>query len=215
MSDRTSDRGGAGDPLGKLRDQTSDRGGAVDTLEKLENRSFKSYKARMQASQRLALRDKAWNTSLLSLTVATTIASIGLLTDGQMYGAVGPTLFVCLAVLSLVISLVVAGLNYGARSRDLFNNYRRLQRLASEAEHLRTGINVPSFAEVKVLLDRYNDLLDDSENHNAADHERGSDKSSITWVTAKDSAISAIPFITLVVPVLVVVPFVQWILRAA
>jgi hypothetical protein len=187
----------------------------VESLEKLEDRSYKSYKARMYASQRLALRDKAWNTSLLSLTVATTIASIGLLTDSRMYGTAGSTLFVCLAVLSLVISLVVAGLNYGARSRDLFNNYRRLQRLSSEVEHLRAGNDAPSFAEVKILLDRYNDLLDDSENHSAADHERGSNAGQVTWVVAKDWSISALPFVTLVIPVLVMVPFVQWLLRAA
>lgn len=190
------------------------RGAALKSLEKLESRSYKSYKGRMHASERLALRDKAWNTSLLSLTVATTIASIGLLTDTEMYGAAGPTIFVCLAVLSLVISLVVAGLNYGARSRDLFNNYRRLQRLSTEVEHLRDHAEEPNFAEVKILLDRYNDLLDDSENHNAADYARGSSSGQLTWVVAKDWAISALPFVTLLIPIFVMVPFVQWLLRA-
>lgn len=187
----------------------------MESLKKLEDRSYKSYKGRMHASQRLALRDKAWNTSLLSLTVATTIASIGLLTDSQMYGTAGSTLFVCLAVLSLVISLVVAGLNYGARSRDLFNNYRRIQRLSAEVEHLRAGNATPSFAEVKVLLDRYNDLLDESENHNAADYVRGHSAGRVTWGVAGDWSISALPFITLIIPVFVVVPFIQWLLRAA
>jgi hypothetical protein len=187
----------------------------LESLEKLEDRSYKSYKGRMHASQRLALRDKAWNTSLLSLTVATTIASIGLLTDSRMYGMAGSTLFVCLAVLSLVISLVVAGLNYGGRSRDLFNNYRRIQRLSSEVEHLRATNDHPSFAEVKAFLDRYNDLLDESENHTAADHERGSNEGQVSWVVVKDKSISALPFVTLVIPVLVMVPFVQWLLRAA
>jgi hypothetical protein len=190
-------------------------GVALESLEKLEDRSFKSYKGRMYASQRLALRDKAWNTSLLSLTVATTVASIGLLADSQMYGTGGSTLFVCLAVLSLVISLVVAGLNYGARSRDLFNNYRRLQRLSTEVEHLRADNSAPSFAEVKVLLDRYNDLLDDSENHNSADNIRGNNVDGVTWGVAGDWLISALPFVTLVIPVAVVVPLVQWLLRAA
>lgn len=190
-------------------------GVAVESLKKLEDRSYKSYKARMHASQRLALRDKAWNTSLLALTVATTIASIGLLTDSQMYGTAGPTLFVCLAVLSLVISLVVAGLNYGARSRDLFNNYRRLQRLSTEVEHLRAGNSTPSFAEVKVLLDRYNDLLDESENHNAADYARGHSVGRVTWGVARDWSISALPFVTLIIPVFVLVPFIKWLLRAA
>ena len=117
--------------------RTFQNGGIVESLQKLEDRSYKSYKARMYASRRLALRGKAWNASLLSLTVATTIASVGLLTEENMYGAAGPTIFACLAVLSLVTSLVVSGQNYGGRSRDLFNNYRRLQRLSTEAEYLR------------------------------------------------------------------------------
>lgn len=197
------------------RPDLSQTGVSVGSLEKLEDRSYKSYKGRMHASQRLALRDKAWNTSLLSLTVATTIASIGLLTDSQMYGTAGPTLFVCLAVLSLVISLVVASLNYGARSRDLFTNYRNLQRLSTEVEHLRTGNATPGFAEVKVLLDRYNDLLDESENHNAADHTRGHNVGRVTWGVAGDWSISALPFVTLVIPVFVVLPLVQWLQHAA
>ncbi|SDW04760.1 hypothetical protein SAMN04487912_101254 [Arthrobacter sp. cf158] len=186
----------------------------MGSLEKLEDRSFKSYKGRMHASQRLALRDKAWNASLLSLTVATTIASVGLLADSRMYGSGGPTIFVCLAVLSLVISLVVAGLNYGARSRDLFNNYRRIQRLSTEVEHLRTRDHAPDYAEVKVLLDRYNDLLDDSENHNASDFARVGKSGRWSWLVLRDRSISALPFVTLLVPIGVLVPFVQWLMRA-
>jgi hypothetical protein len=97
----------------------------------------------------------------------------------------------------------------------LFNNYRRLQRLSTEVEHLRAGTDTPTFAEVKVLLDRYNDLLDDSENHSAADHKRGNNIGRVTWGVARDWSISALPFVTLVIPVFVVVPFVQWLLRAA
>lgn len=202
-------------PFGKpLSGRTFNEETRLESLEKLEDRSFKSYKGRMHASQRLSLRDKAWNASLLSLTVATTIASVGLLADSRMYGSGGPTIFVCLAVLSLVISLVVAGLNYGARSRDLFNNYRRLQRLSTEVEHLRTRDVKPGYAEVKVLLDRYNDLLDDSENHNTSDYARVSDLKKPSWVVWSDKFVSALPFVTLIVPLGVLVPFVQWLLRA-
>ncbi len=188
--------------------------GTMESLQKLEERSYKSYKGRMNASERLARRDRAWNVSLLSLTVSTTIASIGLLTDAQIYGTPGPTIFVCLSVLSLVISLVVAGLNYGARSRDLFNNYRRIQRLSSEVEHLRLSARKANPAEVKILLDRYNDLLDESENHNPADYRRGLNKHQLSWVLTKDWAMSALPLATLVIPLLVLAPFVQWLLRA-
>lgn len=190
----------------------SDRYG-VETLRKLEDRSYKNYKRRMQASQRLASRDKAWNTSLLSLTFATTVASIGLLTNGAMYGAAGPTVLVGLAVFSLVISLVVSSLNYGARSRDLFNNYRRFQRLSVDVEHLNTSGEEKSSTEIQVLLDRFNDLLDESENHTDADHLRAEGhKYSLDLM--KDWLLSALPYATLVIPLLVLAPFVGWIVRA-
>ncbi|WP_284989491.1 SLATT domain-containing protein [Arthrobacter sp. efr-133-TYG-120] len=187
----------------------------MGALQKLETRSYTSYKGRMYASQRLALRDKAWNTSLLSLTVATTIASVGLLANVRMYGDAGPALFVCLAVLSLVISLVVAGLNYGARSRDLFNNYRRLQRLSSEVELLRLSDENPSDVQARALLNRYNDLLDESENHNQSDYQRAIKSHPVSWAIVTDFALSAVPFISLIIPVLVLVPFVLWVVHAS
>lgn len=190
-------------------------GGQMDSLQKLEDRSYKSYKARMYASRRLAQRGKAWNVSLLSLTVATTIASVGLLTNEQMYGAAGPTIFACLAVLSLVISLVVAGQNYSGRSRDLFNNYRRLQRLSTEAEHLRLKIDAPEPEIVQALLSRYNDLLDDSENHSEADYERTLDPNSQrSWLINQDRLFSGLPYAFLIVPLLVLIPFLVWIVDA-
>lgn len=190
-------------------------GGQVDSLQKIEDRSYKTYKARMYASRRLALRGKAWNASLLSLTVATTIASIGLLTNEEMYGAAGPTIFACLAVLSLVISLVVAGQNYSGRSRDLFNNYRRLQRLSTEVEYLRLKNDVADPEKVQALLSRYNDLLDDSENHSEADYERTFDKNSQrSWLIQQDRFFSALPFTFLIVPLLILTPFLFWIIDA-
>lgn len=186
----------------------------MESLRKLEDRSYTSYKGRMHASRRLALRDKAWNTSLLSLTVSTVIASVGLLSDPRMYGAAGAPLFVCLAVLSLVISLVVAGLNYGSRSRDLFNNYRRLQRLSSEVELLRLTDDKPSQAEIQLLLTRYNDLLDESENHNEADYQTAIGKPRLSVAIAVDRALTSVPYITLIVPVLVLIPFISWLSNA-
>lgn len=201
-----------GEPMGG---RTFGNGRQVDSLQKIEDRSYKSYKGRMYASQRLALRGKAWNASLLSLTVATTIASIGLLTNDGMYGAAGPTVFACLAVLSLVISLVVAGQNYNGRSRDLFNNYRRLQRLSTEAEYLRDNNDVVDQDKVEALLSRYNDLLDDSENHSEADYERTLDEGSRrSWLICRDRFFSALPYVSLIVPLLVLMPFLVWIIDA-
>lgn len=46
-----------------------------------------------------------------------------------MYGTGGETLLVALSVLSLVISLVVANANYGARARSMESSYKKIQQI--------------------------------------------------------------------------------------
>ena len=108
--------------------------GLANLFQTLERRSYKTYSARLQASRRLASRNRAWNASLIATSTATTIASVALLTDSSIYGRSGPTLLVCTAILTLIASLVASGLDYSGRSRDMFLNYRRLQRLSAEVE---------------------------------------------------------------------------------
>lgn len=185
----------------------------LTTLTTLEDRSFKNYKRRMFASQRLAARDRAWNTSLLSFTVSTTIASIGMLTAPTLFGPAGPTLLASLAVLSLVSSLVVSGLDYGARSRNLFSNYRRFQRLSVELEHKNSSGTEVTEIEIQGFLNQFNDLLDECENHTDADHDRASGKK-ISVAIIKNYLLTLVPYATLLFPVLVIVPFVRWAIDA-
>ena len=185
----------------------------MSELENLASRSYKTYKARLKASERLQARSRAWNACLLSLSVATTIASIALLTDARMYGAAGPTLLVCVAVMALVASLVVASLNYGSRSRDMFMNYRRIQRLSVEAETLLTEDNAPA-DEVRKLVERYEALLDDSENHTSADYKLADPGSGLSgWFPFRAQLLTAVPYIALVVPILIMCPIIDWAIR--
>jgi len=184
----------------------------LSKLKNVETRSYKTYRARLKAFERLQSRQRAWNTSLLALSVATTIASIALLTDDGMYGKAGPTVLVCVSVLALVASLAVAGLDYGVRSRDMFMNYRAIQRIAVEAESL--GEGDPSAEDVQELSERYNALLDDSENHTSADHKAADPDAKIRrWHVAASFTLTVLPYLALVVPLLVVVPFIAWALQ--
>lgn len=191
-------------------------------LTTLEQRSFKTYQARQSASARLGQRARAWNWALIAFSTTMTIASIGMLNDEQMYGNSGSTLLVCLSVLALVFSLATSSLDYSARSRDMFLNYRKVQRLSVEAERLSASEATPSGEEVDGLYDRYNDLLDESENHttgdylrhypvlsdesnpsSALDRQRKHQRTRALW---RDGIITFFPYATIAVPVLIVIP---------
>jgi hypothetical protein len=139
--------------------------GLANLFQTLERRSYKTYSARLQASRRLASRNRAWNASLIATSTATTIASVALLTDSSIYGRSGPTLLVCTAILTLIASLVASGLDYSGRSRDMFLNYRRLQRLSAEVERYVCSAGLQSREVLETLHERYDGLLDESENH--------------------------------------------------
>lgn len=182
-------------------------------IQRIAERSYKSYKARLVASDRLQARQRAWNTCLLALSVATTVASIALLSDGKMYGNAGPTVLVCVSVGALIASLVAAGLNYGVRSRDMFMNYRALQRLSVEAESMLDREPVDD-EEVHKLTERHNALLDDSENHTSADHKLADPQAPISiWVVRRAQWLTTLPYLALSVPLLIVWPFVAWAIR--
>lgn len=184
-------------------------------LEKLADRSYKTYKARLVAAERLQSRNRAWNACLLSLSVATTLASVALLTDKEMYGHAGPTILVCVAVMALVASLVVSGLNYGGRSRDMFMNYRRIQKLSVEAEGL-VNSGAASIEDVNQLAERYETLLDDSENHTTSDYIRAVSDNTLDlgrWPLIRARFLTQVPYLALIVPLLVVLPIVDWVVR--
>jgi hypothetical protein len=192
-------------------DATSREGAEVkDLLAKLEDRSYKTYGARLMASQRLAARNRAWNTLLISTATATTIASVALLTDESIYGAAGPTLFVSVSILSLVASLVTSSLDYSGRSRNMFLNYRRIQRLSAEVERAGALPHLHTRAHLTELNRQYDALLDESENHTEADYLRWTEPMRRSGSTRRERLLSALPFFSLLAPIGLALPLVAW-----
>lgn len=186
----------------------------AEVLGLLERRTFRTYQSRLRASQRLAFRDRAWNAALIALTTGVTIASVALLAYPNLYGAGGPTLLVCVSILALIASLTTSGLNYSGRSRDMFLNYRRVQRLSAEIETAAKAPERVSTDDLSRFSEQYNALLDESENHTQADFLRAfpvEGKKSSTW---RETAISTLPYISLAVPAILLVPFVIWLIGA-
>src|ERR1043165_8227776 len=182
-------------------------------VKRLENRSYTTYKARLKTHQRLIRRSNSWNASLIALATSTTISSVGLLVNKGMYGAGGDALMVVLAILSLVASLVVSSVNYGARSRAMEANYKKIQQISLLAE-TPSLTNPEARQRFREALKECEMAVDSAENHSEADYYRslvdykkvqGARKQ--VW---RDSLISLAPYITLSIPVGLVVPFVIW-----
>lgn len=195
-------------------------------LAAVEARAYKTYRARESACGRLGKRARAWNWALVAFATSTTVASIGMLTDYDMYGANGGTLLVCLSVLALVASLATTNRDYSGRSRDMFLNYRKIQRISVEMEEFRQQSTIPVTAEaVKKLSDRYQAILDETENHTTGDHLRHFSKDLAETDThysndrgllrrrqqavAADFAVTALPYLTLALPVALFIPLVK------
>ena len=143
-----------------------------DSLRFLANRVERTYWARREMARRLQNRGMYWNAALVSLTLCTTLASVSLLRNGELYGDQGDVAMVVLGIFSLVASLMVGTANYASRSRLAFENYRHIQRLSTELEALvaRTRISERKLHRFYEEFDRrYQDILDSSDNHEPAD----------------------------------------------
>lgn len=196
-----------------------------EQLKKIEKRAYRTYRARQSACIRLSQRARAWNWALVAFSTATTVAAIGMLTNPAMYGANGGTLMVCLSVLVLVATLTTTNMDYPGRSRDMFLNYRKIQKIAVEAEEL---LQTPRDLSLDVLADitnKYQIVLDETENHTEGDYLRHFSKSLDVAhpyfsedrhiyrrrrrKMALDAAITLLPCGTLALPAYLVVPLVN------
>jgi SMODS and SLOG-associating 2TM effector domain family 5 len=219
---------GRTDPKSKRSSSDSERDDpkAREQLKTEERRAYKTYRARQSAANRLGRRARAWNWALIAFSTSTTIAAIGMLTDPDMYGANGDTLMVCLAILVLVASLTTSNMDYSGRSRDMFINYRKLQRISVEMEELRNQLQTPVTEEmVKELSRRHQAILDETENHTTGDHLRHFSRTLLPddphhstddnlykmrrRAMLADFLITSTPYATLLVPVALVVPLMQ------
>lgn len=186
-------------------------GDLVVWAKRLEDRSYKTYLSRVKAYQRLKRRGNSWNASLIMLSTATTVASIGLLVNREMYGRGGDALLVALAVLSLVASLVVSAVSYGSRAQSMENSYKRIQQISVSAESIPED-PTNGYQRLHELRREYLIAVETSENHSQADFMRTSGVSGWdlwrrTW---KDSIVGLAPYVTLVIPLALLIPFLRW-----
>lgn len=192
-------------------------------LETNEARAYTTYRAREAACVRLGRRARAWNWALVAFSTATTVAAIGMLTDPLMYGRNGSTLMVCVSVLTLVVSLATTNMDYSGRSRDMFLNYRKIQRLSVEMEELRSS-KLVTFDLVRSLMDRYQAVLDESENHTSGDYYRSLSTKYATghplhrgkWISVAhipallvDFVITSFPYLFLLLPLVLLIPLIK------
>lgn len=184
---------------------------SLGQLRTLEDRSYKTYRARLYASKRLQSRNHRLNASLIAMSTATTIAAVILLANPSLYGQNGPLLLAGLAILALMLSLVSTSIDYSGRSRNMFISYRRIQRVASEAERLQQSSTELLTAElVQRLTDEYEALLDESENHTEADYYRSCGEPLKLRHYASSAVVVLLPVFSFVVgAVALVVPIVK------
>ncbi|WP_170169893.1 SLATT domain-containing protein [Nocardioides aurantiacus] len=149
-------------------------GGQEDWLEKFERRTYTTFVSRARASERLGVRGMLWMIALSVASASTLCASVVSLANGPRpvsQADLGTTLF---SLATLVLSLIVAALNYQSRSRDLFHSFRAIQRVSSQAESLRYlgGPSAGGGPETSALEGAYQDALDQSENHTTLDYHK-------------------------------------------
>ncbi len=181
-------------------------------VKKLEDRSYSTFKARVAAHERLNARNHAWNASMVALSAAVAVASIGVLTDPGMYGARGETVLAALGVMSLVASLVVANANYGARSRNMESNFKRIQELSVIAEGFFVNAATATCQEYERLRREYHSLIDAAENHTSGDHHRAQTTGAfpaLRWKCLKETLVTTAPYLSLALPIGLLVPFVR------
>lgn len=189
----------------------------MSELDNLCRRSYKTYMGRLEAGKRLALCNHLWNGSLVALSTAMVVASVGMIADEKIYGPRGPIYLIALSITQLTSSLTVLNLEFGARSRDMFTNYRRIQRVSVDAENLRLEKR-PSKVMIRNLSNQYQMLLDESENHTTRDFEKAFIAEIKGWKAfkLKYSVLSStlIPIAFYAVSIVILCPFVIWSLSA-
>jgi hypothetical protein len=190
---------------------------AHDLYAALEHRAYTTYKSRLKACERIQARGRAWNTSLIALAAATTVASVGLLVDDAMYGTSGETLLAACAILALAASLIVSSLDYPGRTVKMEANYKELQALSFVVEAARGSDATPTLSEYNELDARYVDLVKHSENHSTADWNATGQSwgRRTTLARAISLALTFVPYMTLLLPAWLFWQFGDWVIRGA
>lgn len=181
-----------------------------DLLEALENRACDTYKSRICAFERIQSRSRAWNTTLVSLATATTVAALGLLVDSSMFGDSGETFLAACSVLSLSASLVIATLDYPGRAVRMENAYKEIQDIASQVEVARIPGTSSTPTDYEALRTAYSEIIRHSENHATSDYHAY--KSQWSIARARSVALTLVPYFSLVLPFWLMWQFGTWVI---
>jgi hypothetical protein len=190
-------------------------------IERLERRSYTTYLSRLNAYRRLAHANMAWNVALVALSTSTVIAAVGMLVEKEMYGNGGDALMVALAAFSLSISLVVSSVGYGTRAKAMEENYKRIQQISVSVENLKEYTGPDRREKYQKLQNEYDVAMTSSENHTEHDYRRTQPMPPYSgfgfWRRARgffgwlrNFAAMAFPYVSLVVPVALLIPFGVW-----
>lgn len=186
------------------------------SVRKLMERSYDTYKARIAARDRLHARFHAWNVSMIALSGSVVVAGLGLLKDSNMYGSQGDLLLAAVGVMSLVASLVVANANYGARSENMERSYKQIQALSVLVESFYADPQSATVGRYELMRGDYAQLLETSENQSSGDYARAKASSrtppsrtpaSLQRACLKETAITAAPYLSLILPLALLAPF--------
>lgn len=184
-----------------------------ELLEALESRSYDTYKSRICAFERIQSRNRAWNTALIALATATTVAALGLLVDRSMYGDSGETFLAACSVLSLSASLVIAALDYPGRAVRMENAYKEIQDISSRVEAARAPGTPPTLPDYNALRTTYSEIIRHSENHTTPDYQTYMSQWSIARVLSV--ALTLVPYVSLVLPIWLLWQFGDWVIDGA
>ncbi|MEU8815032.1 SLATT domain-containing protein [Actinoplanes sp. NPDC048796] len=186
-------------------------------LTQLEDRVYKTYKARLEACKRLEARSRAINGLVVALSLSSLIAASGMIADKEIYGPHGDVLWLYIAILTFAGSLTSSSMGYAARSRNMFQNYRKVQSLSVRVESAKSDPSQFTKENFERLSSEYNDLLDESENHTTADFLRARSqfapatkpKRSERLHVLASGALTLMPWLAVLAPVALVVPAVK------
>lgn len=142
-------------------------------IEKLSRRSYNSYLARLQAEKRLRRVGQWWNAAQFSLSTALVSVSVVFLAFPDEQTPIIVVLLVIQAILALVVSLVVTFLDYSARAKAMFSDYRSLQTFSVKTETLVESRARITARTLRNLQTEYNAIMNASENHLSIDHKIG------------------------------------------
>ena len=136
----------------------------------MERRIFRTARARIATAKRLDTRAATWNTFLISFSLSTLIAAIATIQWSGLYGPGTSVLLAILAAIALAGSLVVAGREYGARSRQVSHNYLALHALATRIEAAKLDRTQDQHRLLRESSAHYLELLGAAENHSSGDY---------------------------------------------